>query len=152
MPKKTKKTSVMRLKETVWLDLLASLSFSTDGQNMILKVNGISMIMLSPTTVLKTYLRTSSRASSVSKTGAFVVLLLSSLSSGVRLAMVTVVFFFCFLSSLFSNYVLYELSPTFIFCCCSPFSSHSFQISLNAVLPSHSRSSSPPFSNHFLDI
>ena len=126
MPKKTKKTSVMRLKETVWLDLLASLSFSTDGQNMILKVNGISMIMLSPTTVLKTYLRTSSRASSVSKTGALVVFLLSSLSSGVRLAMVTVVFFFCFLSSLFSHYVLYELSPTFIFCCCSILSSHSF--------------------------
>ena len=39
-----------------------------------------------------------------------------------------------------------------IFCCCSPFSSHSFPISLNAVLPSHSLSSSPPFSLHFLGI
>ena len=36
--------------------------------------------------------------------------------------------------------------------CCSQFSSHSFQISLNAVLPSHSRSSSPRFSLHFLGI
>ena len=31
--------------------------------------------------------------------------------------------------------VLYQQSPTPNFCCCSPFSSHSFQISLNAVLP-----------------
>ena len=45
------------------------------------------------------------------------------------------------------------LSPVSIsFCCCSPFSSHSFQISLNAVLPSHSQSSSHPFSLHSLCI
>ena len=50
-----------------------------------------------------------------------------------------------FLSSLFSHCVLYHQSPTPIFCRCSPFSSHYFQISLNAVLPSHSWSSSPPF-------
>ena len=55
-----------------------------------------------------------------------------------------------FLSSLFSHYVLYQQSPTpSIFCCCSPFSSHSFQTSLNKVLPSPSLSPSPPFSFTF---
>ena len=54
-----------------------------------------------------------------------------------------------FLSSLFSHYILYlqylqSLTPS-IFCCCAPFSCDSFQISLNAVLPSHSWSSLPPF-------
>ena len=49
------------------------------------------------------------------------------------------------LSSLFSHYVLYQHSPTPIICCCSPFSSLSFQISLNAVLSS----SSPPFPSTF---
>ena len=44
-----------------------------------------------------------------------------------------------------SHCVLYQQSPTpSIFCSCSPFSSHSLQISLNGVLSSHSRSSSPP--------
>ena len=52
---------------------------------------------------------------------------------------------FSFLSSHFSHCVLYQQSLTPIFCCCSPFSSHSSQISRNAVLPSHSQSSSPPF-------
>ena len=50
----------------------------------------------------------------------------------------------------FFHYVLYHQSLTTpIFCHCSPFSSHSFQISLTAVLPSHSRSSSPPFPSTF---
>ena len=62
-------------------------------------------------------------------------------------------FVFSFLSSFFSHCVLCQQSPTpSIFCCCSPFSSHFFQISLNAVLPSHSRSSSLSFSLHFLGI
>ena len=53
----------------------------------------------------------------------------------------------------FPHNVLYQHSPTpSMCCCCSPFSSHSFQIPLNAVLPSHSRSSLPSFSFHFLDI
>ena len=58
---------------------------------------------------------------------------------------------FC-LSSFGSCYVFYQQFPTPIFSCCSPFSSHSFQISLNTVLPSHSRSSSPPLPLHFLGI
>ena len=58
-------------------------------------------------------------------------------------------FVFSFFSSLFSHYILYHQFPTpSTFCCCSPLSSHSFQISLNAVFPSHSRSSSLPFSGH----
>ena len=76
-----------------------------------------------------------------------VVLLLVSLSSGVRLALVTIVFFFIFSLTMFSH----RQSPApSISCCCSPFSSDSYQISLNAVFPSHSWSSSPPFSLHFL--
>ena len=44
-------------------------------------------------------------------------------------------FVFSFLSSRFSHYVLYQQSPTpSIFSCCSPFSSLSFQISLNVRL------------------
>ena len=73
-----------------------------------------------------------------------VVLLLLSLTSGVRLAKVTVVFSSSFLSSQRSQSVV----PTPIFCCCSPFSSHSFQISLIAVLLLYSRSSSSPFLLH----
>jgi len=76
-----------------------------------------------------------------------VVLFLLSLSSWVRLAMVTchIYFVFSFPSSLFSHCVLYQQSPTPSVCCCySPFSSHYFQISLNAILSSHSQSSSPP--------
>ena len=50
-----------------------------------------------------------------------------------EVAMVTVIF--SVLSLLFSYCSLYQQSPTLsIFCCCSPFSSHSFQISLNTVL------------------
>ena len=52
--------------------------------------------------------------------------------------------------SLFSHYVLYHQSPTpSIFCCCSPLSSHSFQIYFNIVLPLHPRCSSPPFLTTF---
>ena len=81
-----------------------------------------------------------------------VALLLLSVSSGVRLAVVTALFCSSF-SSHFSNCVLYHKCPTSsIFCCCSSFSSHSFQISLNAVLPSHSRLSTPPFPLHILSI
>ena len=59
-------------------------------------------------------------------------------------------FVFSFLLSLFSRYVLYHQSPTpSIFCYCSPFSSHSFQISLSPVLPLHSWPSSPPFQSTF---
>ena len=49
-----------------------------------------------------------------------------------EVAMVTchVSFIFSFLSSLFSHYILYQPSPTPIFYGYSPFSSHSFQISL----------------------
>ena len=59
-------------------------------------------------------------------------------------------FFLSFISSLFYHCVLCQQSPThYVCCCCSSFSSHSFQISLNAVLPTHSRSSSPPFPSNF---
>ena len=75
--------------------------------------------------------------------------LLASLSPGVRLSSS---FSSSFLFILFSQCILYQQSPTPIFCCCSPFSFHTFQISLNAVLPLHSGSSSPPFTLHFLDI
>ena len=55
-----------------------------------------------------------------------------------------------FLSSLLSRYILYQQSPTpSMFCSCSPISSHFSQISLYAVLPSHSRSSSLPFGSTF---
>ena len=59
------------------------------------------------------------------------------------------VFYIVFRSPLLSHYILYHQSPTTISCCCSPFSYHSFQISLNTVLPLHSRSSSPPFPSTF---
>ena len=39
-PNKTKKTKMVRVVEGLWLDLLVNLSFSIEGQNMILKVNG----------------------------------------------------------------------------------------------------------------
>ena len=61
-------------------------------------------------------------------------------------------FAFSFLFSPFSHCVLYQQSPTPIFHCYSTFFSYSFQISLKAVLPSHSQTSSPPFSLHFLGI
>ena len=57
-----------------------------------------------------------------------------------------------FLSLLFSHCIVCLQSPTTTFCCCSPFSSHSFQIFLNTVLPSYYRSSSPSFFHHFLCI
>ena len=61
---------------------------------------------------------------------------------------------FSFLSSRFFHFHFhYQQSPTHILCCCSPFSSHSFRISLNAVLPSHSASSPPvsfPISGHLI--
>ena len=53
---------------------------------------------------------------------------------------------------IFSHYILYHQSPTPPVLCCSPFSSHSLQISHNAVLPSHSLSSSSIFPLHFLGI
>ena len=68
---------------------------------------------------------------------------------------VTVIFSSPFLSSPHFSVTAFSITslPTpSIFCCCSPFSSHSFQISLNTVLPSHSRSSSPPVSLHILGI
>ena len=80
------------------------------------------------------------------------VLLPASLWAGVKLVMVTLVFFFVFSFLTLSHYVLYQQSTTPIFYCCSPFSSHIFQIYLNAVLPWHSRSSSRPLSLHLLDI
>ena len=59
-------------------------------------------------------------------------------------------FVFYFLSLLFCHCVLYRQSLTpSIFCCCSPFFSHSYQIFLMAVLPSHHRSSSFPFPSTF---
>ena len=46
--------------------------------------------------------------------------------------------------------ILYHKSPTpFVFCCYTPFSSHSFQISLNTVFASHSQFPSPPFPSTF---
>ena len=74
--------------------------------------------------------------------------------AGVRLATVNVILSLFFLSSPhFSHCVIHKhaLTPS-VCCCCSPFSSASFQTSLTAVLPLHSRSSSPPFSLHFLGI
>ena len=67
--------------------------------------------------------------------------------------MVVIVFFLEFSFLTFSHYILYQQSPIpSILSSCSPFSSHSFQTSLNAVLPSHSLSSSSPFPLHFLGI
>ena len=37
---KSKKNKVQKAYESLWLDLLVNLSFSTDGQNMILKTTG----------------------------------------------------------------------------------------------------------------
>ena len=57
-----------------------------------------------------------------------------ALASGVRLPWLrssVLCLFFPLLC--FSHYILYHQSPTpCVCCCCSPFSSHSFQISLNA--------------------
>ena len=58
-----------------------------------------------------------------------------------------------FLSSLFlTTFSINSLQFLLSLSSCSPFSSHSFQTSLNAVLPSHSLSSSSPFPLHFLGI
>ena len=61
-------------------------------------------------------------------------------------------FIFSFLSSLFCHYILYQQSPTPSIICCYflIFSSQSFQISLKAVFPSHSQSSSTSLFLHFL--
>ena len=40
-PAKNKKTKVARVVEGLWLDLLLNLSFSTEGQSMILKIDGV---------------------------------------------------------------------------------------------------------------
>ena len=45
--------------------------------------------------------------------------------------------------------VLYQQPPTLLHCYCSPFSSHSFLISPNTVLSSHSPSSSPSLLSTF---
>ena len=37
---KSKKNKAQKACESLWLDLLVNLSFSTDGQNMILKTTG----------------------------------------------------------------------------------------------------------------
>ena len=67
-----------------------------------------------------------------------VIVLLASLSSGVWLAVVTFIFFFSFLSF----FSLHSINSVQLFS--SLFSIlHSFQISLNTVLPSHSWSFSP---------
>ena len=71
------------------------------------------------------------------------VLLLLSLSSGVRLSCFLCLFFPLTFLSLHSKSTV---ANSYLFCC-SPFFSHSFQISLNATLPLHSRSSF-----HFLGI
>ena len=71
-------------------------------------------------------------SSATSFTGSQQNLLLSSCCPviRVRVAMVTVIFSLSsFLYSLFSHCVLYQQSPTPIIFCCSPFSSHSFQVS-----------------------
>ena len=81
-----------------------------------------------------------------------VVLLVAFLSSGVRLAMVSVVFSFSSLSSFFSHYVVYQQSPTDTVCFYSPFFCNSFQVSINAVIPLQFRSCSPYFTFHFLGI
>ena len=87
------------------------------------------------------------RAINVTQT---IVFLLAALSSGVRLPWLPSSFYSCFLSSSFSHYILNRQSPAPpILCCCSPFSFRSLQISLNAILPSHFRSSSPPFPSTF---
>ena len=79
-----------------------------------------------------------------------VVILLASLSSEVWLAKAAIAF--C-LPSPFPNHALYQQSPAPSMCCltscCSLLSSHTFQISLNAILPSHCRSYSPPFPSIF---
>ena len=57
---------------------------------------------------------------------------------------------YCHLFFVFPFLVFSQCVPTHsVFSCCSPFSSHSFQISLNAVLPSRFRSSSHPFPSTF---
>ena len=83
-----------------------------------------------------------------------VVLLWLPLSSGVRFAMVIscyLFFVFSFLSSLFSHCVLYHQSstPSFAVALHSPPTLSKSLFSLNAMLPSHFRSSSPPFPSTF---
>ena len=73
-----------------------------------------------------------------------VVLLLASCRQGWGWPWLPSPFSLSFLSTLFSCWILCQQSPTPVVCCCSPFSSHSFQNSLNAVLPSNSHSSLPP--------
>ena len=41
---KSKKNKAQKASESLWLDLLVNLSFSTDGQNMILKTTGNDFI------------------------------------------------------------------------------------------------------------
>ena len=75
-----------------------------------------------------------------------VVPFLASLSSSVRLAVTTVVYFF-----MFSFFIFLSLcSTSFYLLPLPPFFSHSFQSSRNAVLLRHSRSSPCPISLHFL--
>ena len=76
------------------------------------------------------------------------VVLLLSLSSGVMLAMVTVIFCSSFLSSPHFSLTAFFITSSYLLMFFS-ITSHSFQISLNAVLPSHFH---PPFSLHFLGI
>ena len=39
-PKKPKKSKTIRALESLWLDVFVNLSFCTEGQNMILKIQG----------------------------------------------------------------------------------------------------------------
>ena len=65
--------------------------------------------------------------------------------------MLAVVFFFTFCFPTFLSLCsLSTVSNSFYLLLLFSILSYSFQISLKAVLPSHSRSSSPPFSIHFL--
>ena len=84
------------------------------------------------------------------------VLLFTSLSSGKRLAMATVVFFFVFVSFPFSHHVPHKPPPTPICNSCLTFSSPSIQLCFNAALPSNSLSSPPrpppPPSGHLISV
>ena len=42
-PKKPKKSKTIRALESLWLDVFVNLSFCTEGQNMILKIQGSSL-------------------------------------------------------------------------------------------------------------
>ncbi|KAK2169790.1 hypothetical protein LSH36_7g17006 [Paralvinella palmiformis] len=54
-PKKNKKNKQSRLLETLWLKLLVNLSFSTEGQNMILKIDDSVSLLLEFGTSSSTY-------------------------------------------------------------------------------------------------